>query len=119
MQELAEPHAFFERLDSLYLDPAFCFNRAQRAYWRKHRGAWLSAQAKSLVRSGVLIWRLLRHVREPELRQTYRSRLAGLWRRRPDPAVLFVYVIKCAAHYHYWQVARGLARSDRQLLNSF
>src|SRR5262249_29125325 len=59
-RRLNEPAEFFGRADSLYHDPQFQFNRAQRAYWKGHRLAWFAARAKDLVRSAVLYRRLMR-----------------------------------------------------------
>ncbi len=65
---LNEAQAYFDRVDSLYHDREFQFNKAQRAYWRRHRWTWLKAQSKALIQSAVLYRRLMRQVEDPELR---------------------------------------------------
>jgi hypothetical protein len=62
----------------------------------------------------------MKHVEDPQLRQAYKRRLKALWKARRDPAALFIYLIKCATHYHYQKIAHNLKRSqDRPLLNTF
>ena len=119
MQQLFDVTAFFDRADSLYHDTSFQFNRAQRAYWRRHPLVWLKAQTRYLVQSAVLYRRLMRYVAEPELRREYRRRLGKLWRLRREPAALFIYLIKCAAHYHYQRMAGRMSREDQRVVNTF
>jgi hypothetical protein len=39
-------------------------------------------------------------------------------RRRPDPGLLFISVIKCAMHYHHDTMSRQMAE-QRGLVNTF
>ncbi len=119
MQQLYDAKTYFDRTDRLFLDPTFEYNRAQRAYWRRHPLAWLTAQSKYLIRSAALYHRLMRHVADPELRQEYRSRIANVWRLRRQPSLLFVYLIKCATHYHYHQLTKRLSSADLPMVNTF
>ena len=50
---------------------------------------------------------------------TFRSRLAHLVRRRPDPTVLRIYAIKCAMHYHVHRLIEALQRRSASVLNTF
>ncbi len=120
MQQLNDVDQFFDRADSLYLDKSFQFNRTQRAYWRKHPVKRWRAWTYDVVRCWVLYKRLMSRVEDPQLRAAYKRRLARLWKTRRDPAAMFIYLIKCATHYHYQTIARNLKRSqDRPLLNTF
>jgi radical SAM superfamily enzyme YgiQ (UPF0313 family) len=119
MQRLNDVNAYFDRVDRLYHDLDFKFNKAQRAYWRRHPLNWLKAQSKTLIRSAVLYRRLMRQVDDPQLRDEYRRRIAKLWRRRREPAALFIYLIKCAMHYHYHIMVRDMTRADQPLVNTF
>ncbi len=56
---------------------------------------------------------------EPGLRQTYGWRLWRALRQRADPAVLWVYAIKCAMHYHVHRMVEALQRRGRVLINTF
>ena len=61
---------------------------------------------------------LMKNVPDPELRQIYRRRMATMLRRRPDPGVLFVCVVKCAMHYHHYTMSREMFER-RTLVNTF
>jgi len=117
LKELYEPDAYFDRIDSLYSQPDFHFNRAQRAHWKRHRVAWVKSQAQTFLRCIVLYRRLMRQVEDAELRAEYRRRLHRIWRRR-EPAMLFVYLIKCILHYHYVALTRNLVQPDRAMINT-
>lgn len=119
MLQINDAVDYFDRADSLYLDPDFQFNRAQKAYWRKHPVRGGIEQLKMLVRCGVLYRRLMKTVKEPELRQEYRRRLSQIWRTRRQPAALFIYVLKCAIHYHYQQITKRLVSEDARMVNTF
>ncbi len=110
---------YFDRADSLYLDPDFQFNRAQKAYGRKHPVRGGIEQLKMLVRCGVLYRRLMKTAKEPELRQEHRRRLSQIWRTRRQPAALYIYVLKCAIHYHYQQITKRLVSDDARMVNTF
>ena len=119
MQDLYEPAAYFERLEQLYLRDRFQYGQARRRFWREHRWAWLKAQAKSLARSAYVFARLMRDVPEADLRREYRSRLARLLRARPEAETLFIYLIKCAMHYHHHAMTRQMIDGRRPLVNTF
>ena len=38
---------------------------------------------------------------------------------RRDPAVLFVYLVKCAMHYHHYTMARQMSERETHVVNSF
>lgn len=119
MRRLNEPAAYFDRVDSLYHDLNYQFNHAQRAYWQRHPVAWLRDQSKTLIRCAVLFRRLMQQVPDAPLRHEYRRRLASIWKIRREPAALFIYLIKCAMHYHYSEMTRALTRQEQTLINSF
>ena len=72
-----------------------------------------------LARAAVLYARLMRAVPEPGLRREYRRRLARLLKVRREPAVLVVYLLKCAMHYHHYTLARQMASGSVPVVNSF
>jgi radical SAM superfamily enzyme YgiQ (UPF0313 family) len=119
MQELYEPAAYFDRLEGLFLRDNFQFGQSRAAYWRFHPWAWLKAQTRDLVRSLFLFNRLMRLIPEAHLRNEYRRRLGRLLKRRREPTVLFVYLIKCAMHYHHYTMARQMAVKEAPVVNSF
>ena len=119
MSELNDVKSFFDRTDSLYHDKEFCFNKAQRAYWKIHPVKWAVEQSKVTARCAVLYLRLMKQVDDPLLKAEYRKRLKGIWKARREPAALFIYLLKCAIHFHYQQINISLDRTDRPLVNTF
>jgi hypothetical protein len=119
MQELYEPVAYFDRLEQLFLHDNFQFGQSRAAYWRRHPWAWLKGQATQLIRSAVVYRRLMRAVPEADLRDEYRRRVRRLLKQRREPATLFVYLIKCAMHYHHHMMVRQMLAEESPIVNSF
>jgi radical SAM superfamily enzyme YgiQ (UPF0313 family) len=119
MRELYEPKAYFDRVDSLFLDEEFRPGAPQRAYWRRHTWTRLKSQFWNALRAGVLYRRLLSRVQDEPLRQEYRRRLWRIWRLRRDPYYVFIYTLKCALHYHYHQMVQSMTQEKRALVNTF
>jgi uncharacterized membrane-anchored protein len=80
--------------------------------WRRR-----ASQARDLAAALVLAVRLLGRMADADLRREYLRRLARAWRRRPEPELLLLYVVKCACHFHYHQLVRRLRAGE--LRNSF
>ena len=119
MRDLYEPAAYFDRLDSLYLEGRFRVGEGAREYWRRHPATYLRAQSKNLVRCAGLFTQLMRQVPEARLRAEYRRRMVRLMRARWDPAVWFVYLIKSAMHYHHYTLSRQMTAPAATVVNSF
>jgi radical SAM superfamily enzyme YgiQ (UPF0313 family) len=119
VEAMYAPEAFFDRAEQLYLRDRFQFAQTRRAWWRRHPWAWLKDETIYVARSAVLYWRLVHRIPEHALRDEYRRRVGRLLRARPDALVLFVYLIKCAMHYHHYTMARQMADRKTQLVNSF
>jgi radical SAM superfamily enzyme YgiQ (UPF0313 family) len=119
MQDLYEPDAFFQRYEDLYLAGHLCSGRARSRYWRRHPWARLKARTVECVRCAVLYWRVVRRNPRPLLRDHYRYRLRRLLKARRDPSVLFVFLLKCAVHYHHYTLAEQMAQGSIAPLNSF
>lgn len=119
LSDLYEPAAYFDRLDDLFVRGHFRFSKTREEYWRRHPWYWLKGKSIHLIRSIFVYLQLMRGVRDNTLRREYSRRLIQLLRTRHDPVVLFVYVIKCAIHYHLHQMVHDLVRRDRVLHNTF
>jgi radical SAM superfamily enzyme YgiQ (UPF0313 family) len=119
MAELYEPEAYFDRVDSIFLDPQFNPGAIQRRYWRRHPWVGLKSQLLSRAAARVLERRIMRLVEDRQLREIYRRRLAHARRSRRDPQFAFIYAIKCALHYHYHKMVQQMTREDRALVNSY
>jgi hypothetical protein len=118
MQDLYDTDFYFDRLENLYLTRGFDFARARNAYLRRHPWRRWRAQSFDAVRALGLFLLLMRNVPDPELRRIYRRRMSTMLRRRPDPSVLFICVVKCAMHYHHYTMSRQMAET-RTLVNTF
>lgn len=119
MRDVYSPEAYFKRLDDLYLNGSFRFAVPRATYWRQHPWRGLKAQALNLLRFTGIYWRLTHSVAEESLRSEYRQRIAALLRSRRDPTVLFAYAVKCAMHYHHYQMAARMLRHETGVVNSF
>ncbi|WP_167104715.1 B12-binding domain-containing radical SAM protein [Mycobacterium sp. DL592] len=118
MRELYDPEFFFDRLENLYLSRGFEFGRARSEYWRRHPWRKRRSQSLDAARAFGLFLLLMKNVPDRDLRRIYRRRMATILRRRPDPGVLFVCVVKCAVHYHHYTMSREMFER-RTLVNTF
>lgn len=66
---------------------------------------------------GIFV-RLMRGVKEADLRAVYRRRLLNLLRHRRSPIILQIYAIKCAMHYHAHIMVQQM-RTGGGIVNSF
>jgi radical SAM superfamily enzyme YgiQ (UPF0313 family) len=119
LRELYAPEAYFGRLEQLYLRDDFQFSQTRTAYWHRHPWTWLTAELRHLTWCAALYWQLMRGVSDATLRREYRRRLARFFRVRRDPAVLFVYLVKCLAHYHYHTMIQNMSADESQVVNTF
>jgi radical SAM superfamily enzyme YgiQ (UPF0313 family) len=113
MQSAYTPDAYFERLDSLFIDDNFKFTMHQLPYWASQRVAWAKRCLLNYVRFGVVASRLLSMVKDEGLRSRYKQQLLRMARLRwREPHILFVYAIKVAMHYHYAALTHAMAQRD-------
>lgn len=119
LNELYAPDAYFDRVEDLFLTHRLAFRPGRLRYWRRHPWHAARAQAIDSMLALGLYARLMRGVPEAHLRQEYRRRLGRLLRQRWDPGVVFLFLIKCAMHYHHYTLARQMAEDRSHLVNSF
>jgi radical SAM superfamily enzyme YgiQ (UPF0313 family) len=119
MAEVYEGDAYFDRLDALYLAGGITAERGWLGYAAHHPWRRRRRQARLLLEAGGLAARLLWRVPEQGLRRIYRRRLLRVLRRRADPAVLRIYAIKCAMHYHVHRMVELLQSRGGGLINTF
>jgi hypothetical protein len=119
VNDLYEPAAYFERLDELFVTQQIRLgNRQCRDYWRRRPWRFLTTQVGAWAQFVVIYHRLMRCVREADLRDLYRRHILRLLRVRRDGGALGYYVVKCAMHYHAYRLARE-NRTGGRLINSF
>jgi radical SAM superfamily enzyme YgiQ (UPF0313 family) len=119
MSDLYQPDAYFERLESLYLEAKMPWCRSVSKYWRRHPFRWLKSQAMNTLLAVGLFWRLMRGIPEASLRKEYRKRLWRLLKVRPDPNLAVLYLLKCAMHYHQHTMAQQMVTGRTQVYNTF
>jgi len=119
MQKLYEPQGYFERLESLFLRGNFRFGQARTKYWREHPLIGVKERARFGILALGLLARLMWSIPQASLRKEYRKRILRLLRVNRDPSVLFVYVIKCAMHYHHYTLSTNMSDRRSTVVNTF
>lgn len=114
-----EPSAYFARLEDLFLSGYLDFSRGANRYWRKHPVSGACAKGLFLIQAIGLFVRLTFLVPNPSLRREYARRVWRMLKTRRDPAVLWIYVVRCALHYHAHTMAKQMARAPAEVVNSF
>jgi radical SAM superfamily enzyme YgiQ (UPF0313 family) len=118
MRELYSPEAFFDRLDALFIAGRFIPYAYKMPYRRAARWQELKLKAARGTAALLIFHRLMRRVPDPALRREYRRRVVRFWRTRPrETGLLFIYVLKCAIHFHRHTMVRDMTRG--RLVNSF
>jgi radical SAM superfamily enzyme YgiQ (UPF0313 family) len=115
MDRLYQPAAFFGRLDALYLDARLRWGQARQQYLRRHPIRRAKLNARLLLEATAIFVMLMRGVPDRALRREYRRRLLRVVRRRPNPAILQLYAIKCAMHFHIQMMVRDMHAAPRQV----
>ncbi len=108
MRDLYTPEAYFERLDKLYLERGLQPESARSRYLRSHPIRKVLWNIRMLGEAVALIFRLMRGIPRAELRREYRDRVLRAALRRRDAAVLRVYALKCALHFHSFMMAEEM-----------
>jgi radical SAM superfamily enzyme YgiQ (UPF0313 family) len=119
MRDVYDPAAYFERLEDLYLHDKFQMGPGRARYWRTHWWSSFKGLARHVAASAFLYWRLMHKVPDARLRHEYRRRIWRMLKVRWDSGVLFVYLLKCLAHYHHFTMATRMAQRESHVVNSF
>jgi len=119
LQNLYEPANYFQRLEDLFLKGNFRFGQARSNYWKAHRWIGAKENTRLTILALGLFARLMWAVPERSLRREYRSRVLRLLKVNRDPSVLFVYVIKCAIHFHHYTLANSMGEGKSAVVNTF
>ena len=118
LKSIHEPEPYFDRLERLFLDGDFHFQRPRTEYLRLHPIARLRSGATDAIAALVIVVRLMARVRDAGLRGVYARRLWRICRRRLDPQVWFVCAVKCVIHYHHHTMSREMAPGSRRVVNT-
>jgi radical SAM superfamily enzyme YgiQ (UPF0313 family) len=118
MRELYEPAAYFDRVDALFVDTGVRPELARRRHLQQHPWRRRADGARLLAEAGFIFLRLMGGVADADLRREYRSRIWRILKTRPDPALLQLYTVKCAMHYHAHTMVRLMLHGG-PVINSF
>ena len=108
MHDLYTPEAYFERLDELYLTAKLQIGRARTRYLRRHPLRRFRLNARLLAEAAAIFLMLMRGVSERALWDEYCHHLMRAAWRRPEPEFIQSYAIKCAMHYHAYQMVQQM-----------
>ena len=114
LRGLYTPQAFFARLDSICLGTKWLPAPGRTGYLRRHRQyrRWLRLRLWAGIQALYIFVQLMRHVPDAALRRHYRRQMWKVARRRPNPRLLRVYAMACAAHFHYDRLVAQLAAAS-------
>ncbi|QEH37815.1 (Dimethylallyl)adenosine tRNA methylthiotransferase MiaB [Aquisphaera giovannonii] len=119
LAELNEPTAYFDRLESLYLDGRMDFSRGANRHWRRHPIQRMRAKGPLLLMALVMLARLCLTVRDRPLRREYLRRIGRLVRARPDSSILWIAVVKAALQHHAHRMARSMVEGRTAVINTY
>ena len=119
MTALYDWRAYFARLDDLYVEGQLEIDRAWQKYATTHPWRRRRRHLRFILEAFGIFLRLMARVPDRALRRVYRRQFLHLLRVRRNPAVLRIYAIKCAIHFHMHTFLRVLKTADRPLLNTF
>jgi Domain of unknown function (DUF4070) len=104
---------YFARLDDLYVDGGLEIDRAWQQYATRHPWRRRARHARFLLEAFGILLRLMARVPDYSLRSVYRHQFLHLLCARRNPAVLRVYAIKCAVHFHMHTFAGGRVQDPK------
>ncbi|MCE9606945.1 MAG: B12-binding domain-containing radical SAM protein [Planctomycetia bacterium] len=119
MASVYEPDFYFERLDSLYLSEKFRLGATREKYAKSHFFTRIKGLVAESVKSAYVFMKLMREVPEASLRKEYRRRIGHFLMQRRDPFMLFIYILKCAMHYHHYTLTRQMASRETGVVSTF
>jgi radical SAM superfamily enzyme YgiQ (UPF0313 family) len=119
MDNLYKPKAYFDRLDDLFIAGRIEIDRAWQQYASQRPWLRRCRHLRLWLESAVLVVRLLSRTPDRTLRTIYRQRIWRFLQMRRNPTALRVYAIKCAVHYHMYQLARALQSRAHPIINTY
>ena len=118
MRDLYTPAAYFGRLDALYLDARLPWGQARWRHLRRHPLRRFKLNARLLAEALAIFVMLMRGVPDAALRREYRRGLLRVARRRPAPAILQLYALKCAMHFHVHMMVQEMLSAPRPVVRA-
>lgn len=110
MQSLYEADAYFDRLEALYLRGYLGQGQlGGEKYLKRHPWVRVKYEAMNAAIAVVLMYRLIKNVKEKGLRREYCKRLWRALKVDTLPSFVSGYIVNCALHYHYYKLVQGLS----------
>lgn len=119
MADLYEPNPFFDRLDELWLNGPLVTEPGWRSFAEDHLWARIRKHTRSWLETTALTVRMMLQIGDHGLRRIYFDRIIAAMRRRPDGVLLRLYTIRCAMHFHFYQLAARLQSDDKPIINTY
>jgi radical SAM superfamily enzyme YgiQ (UPF0313 family) len=101
LAELYRPDAFFGRMDAMCFETGWLPAPGRTRYLRRHPLRRLRLRMRAGIEALYIFVQLMSRVPDPVLRRRYRRQLMKVMLRRPNPRLVRVYAMICAAHFHY------------------
>jgi radical SAM superfamily enzyme YgiQ (UPF0313 family) len=119
LREIFEPHAYFHRLDDLYIRRRFYDNAESVRVPNIPRWLQVKYLIISLSYTTYLLAKLLLKINDWPLRRYYLKRLVGFIKSRPYPMRLFDYVMESVCHYHFYRFSQNMAKGRTGIINTY
>jgi hypothetical protein len=101
LDALYHPDAYFARMDAMCFETGWLPAPGRTHYLRRHPLRRLKLRTRAGIEALYVFVQLMRQVPDPILRRRYRQQLLKVLMRRPNPRLLRIYAMACAAHFHY------------------
>jgi hypothetical protein len=101
LEDLYHPDAFFRRMDAMCFETGWLPAPGRTRYLRRHPLRRLRLRTWAGIEALYIFVQLMSRVPDPMLRRRYRHQLLKVLLRRPNPRLVRVYAMICAAHFHY------------------
>ena len=114
-----DPDMYFERTEALFLTPQFDIGCVRSKYWRKHPFRKLKLEARYLVLTIGLYFRLLSAIPEKHLRQEYKKRFWRFLKVKRRPGLAHFYLFHIAMHYHAYTMSQNMTSNRTAIVNTY
>jgi radical SAM superfamily enzyme YgiQ (UPF0313 family) len=109
VRDLYQPDAFFARMDAMCFATGWLPAPGRTNYLRQHPLRRLKLRTRAAVEAFYVFIQLMRAVPDAQLRRRYRQQLMKVLMKRPNPRLVRVYAMLCAAHFHYDRLIAQMA----------
>ncbi|MDE2322052.1 MAG: B12-binding domain-containing radical SAM protein [candidate division NC10 bacterium] len=110
MQSVYEADAYFDRLEALYLRGYLGQGQlGGEKYLKRHPWVRVKYEVMNAIIAVVLMYRLIKNIKEKGLRREYRKRLWRALKADIMPSFVSGYIVNCILHYHYYKLVQGLS----------